>query len=78
MSALLDKAFKKIREELPEYEQDLLAEQLIRLLEIEDAQWDALLDPASVEASQKFGALLKRAREHFEAGRTEILDLKKL
>lgn len=77
MSALLDKAIKKIREELPEYEQDFLAERLIHLLEVEDAQWDALLDPAS-ESSRKFGILLKRAREHYEAGRTEILDLKKL
>jgi hypothetical protein len=78
MSALLDKAFRKISEELPEPEQDLLAERLIHLLEVEDAQWDALLDPASDLASQKFDALINKARAHFEAGRTEILDLKKL
>jgi hypothetical protein len=78
MSKLLAQAFKKISEELPEYEQDLLAERLIHLLGAEDSHWDALLDPASAVASQKFSALLKRAREHFEAGRTEILDLKKL
>ncbi len=77
MSALLAKAFKKISEELPESEQDLLAERLIHLLEEEDAQWDALLNPSSV-GSAKFGALIRKAREHFEAGRTEILDLKKL
>ncbi|MGD0119120.1 MAG: hypothetical protein ABSD30_13715 [Candidatus Binatus sp.] len=78
MSALLAKAFKKISEELPEYEQDLLAERLLHLLEVEDAQWDVLLDPGSSQASRKFDALVDKAREHFEAGRTEILDLKKL
>ena len=78
MSALLKKAFKKISEELPEYEQDLLAERLIHLLEAEDAKWDVLLNPDSPQASGKFDALVDRAREHFEAGRTEILDLKKL
>ena len=75
MSELLAKAFKKISEELPEYEQDLLAERLIQLLEVEDAQWDAALSDIT---SSKFPDLVSRAREHFEAGRTEILDLKKL
>jgi hypothetical protein len=75
MSELLAKAFKKISEELPEYEQDLLAERLIRLLEVEEAQWDAALSDLT---SSKFPALVEKAREHFEAGRTEILDLKKL
>jgi hypothetical protein len=78
MRPLLAKAFKKISEELPEYEQDFLAERLIQLLETEDKQWDSLFDPASTEASQKFATLQKRARAHFEAGRTEVLDLKKL
>jgi hypothetical protein len=51
---------------------------LIQLLETEDAKWDALFDPASAEASQKFATLQKRARAHFEAACTEVLDLKKL
>ena len=76
MSELLAKAFKKISEELPEDEQDLLAERLLRFLEDEDAQWDATL--SSPANSGKLNKLLNRAREHFEAGRTEPLDLKKL
>jgi DNA phosphorothioation-dependent restriction protein DptG len=76
MSELLAKAFKKISEELPEDEQDLLAERLLRFLEEEEAQWDATLgSPANAE---KLNKLVSKAREHFEGGRTEPLDLKKL
>ena len=76
MSELLAKVFKKISEELPEDEQDLLAQRLLNFLEDEDAQWDATL--SSPANSEKLNKLVSKAREHFEGGRTEPLDLKKL
>jgi DNA phosphorothioation-dependent restriction protein DptG len=76
MSDLLARAFKKISEELPEDEQDLLAQRLLHLLEDEDANWEATL--SSPANSDKLTKLVSKAREHFEGGRTEPLDLKKL
>ncbi|HEV2170461.1 MAG TPA: hypothetical protein VGR40_05915 [Candidatus Binatus sp.] len=76
MSELLAKAFKKISEELPEDEQDLLAERLLHFLEDEDSKWEATL--SSSANSEKLTKLVSKAREHFEGGRTEPLDLKKL
>jgi hypothetical protein len=75
MNKRLEEAFRKLSEELPEDRQELLADHLLRLLEIEDAEWDAALCNF---ADSKFPALVEEARRHYQAGSTKVLDLKKL
>ena len=74
MTELLAKAFKKVSEELPEYEQDAFAEWLLQLIENDEREWDALF-AASADKVEK---LADRALAEFSEGRTEILDLAKL
>jgi hypothetical protein len=72
MTKLLEKAFKKAQE-LPEVEQNRVAEWLMSELE-EDAKWDASF-AASGDALAKLAA--EALAEH-RAGLTEPLDLEKL
>jgi hypothetical protein len=74
MTQLLKRAFDKISEELPEFEQDKIAQALIDLVERDDAEWDALL----AKNPYKLRGMADRALEDYLAGRTKILDLKKL
>jgi hypothetical protein len=74
MTQLLKRAFDKISEELPESEQDRIAQALIDLVERDDAEWDALL----AKNPDKLRKMADRALEDYLAGRTTLLDLKKL
>ncbi len=74
MTQLLKKAFDKISQELPEHEQDRIAHVLIDLIEHDDAEWDALL----AKSPDKLQELADQALADYMAGRTTILDFKKL
>jgi hypothetical protein len=74
MTELLAKAFKKVSEELPEYEQDAFAEWLLKLIEDDEREWDALF----ARSADKLEILADKALAEFSEGRTEILDLAKL
>ena len=74
MTALLKKAFDKISKELPEDEQDQIAQFLVRLIEDDDAKWDAVL----AKSPDKLRKLADRALETYLSGRTSILDIEKL
>jgi hypothetical protein len=72
---LLKRAFEKAAAELPDYEQDDLAERLLKLLESDnDARWDALF----AQSPDKLDRLAQRALEDWEAGRATPLDPEKL
>jgi hypothetical protein len=74
MTELLAKAFKKVSEELPEYEQDAFAEWLLKLIEDDERERDALF----ATSADKLEILADKALAEFSEGRTEILDLAKL
>jgi hypothetical protein len=74
MSDLLAKAFKKISEELPESEQDLFAEWLLKLIENDEREWDTLF----ATSADKLEILADKALAEYSEGRTEILDLAKI
>ena len=74
MTQLLKKAFDKISDELPEHEQDRIGQALLDLIERDDAEWDALL----AKNPEKLKEMADRALEDYLAGRTTVLDLKKL
>jgi hypothetical protein len=74
MTELLAKAFKKVSEELPEYEQDAFAEWLLQVIENDEREWDALF----ATSAEKLEKLADRALTAYSEGRTEILDLGKL
>jgi len=74
MSDRLAAAFKKIAEQLPEYEQDALADRLLKLIESDERDWDALFE-SSADQLEK---LADRALAEHSAGRAEVLDPKKL
>lgn len=74
MTELLAKAFKKISEELPELEQDTLAQWLLRLIEDDEHQWDAQF----TASAEKLETLANKALTEYVEGRTEVLDLAKL
>lgn len=74
MRELLEKAFKKISEVLPEYEQDAFAERLLRLLESDEDQWDAEFGASA----DKLEILANQALTEYAAGRTEVLDIAKI
>ena len=74
MTHLLRKAFERISDELPEHEQDRIGQALIDLIERDDAEWDALL----AKAPDKLQKMADQALEDYLAGRTTVLDLKKL
>ena len=74
MTELLEKAFKKISEELPEFEQDALAQWLLKLIEDDERQWDAQF----AASAEKLEALADKALTEYAEGRTEALDPAKL
>jgi hypothetical protein len=74
MTELLAKAFKKVSEELPEYEQDAFAEWLLQTIENDEREWDALF----ARSADKLEKLADKALAEYAEGRTEILDLAKL
>jgi hypothetical protein len=74
VTALLKKAFDRISEELPDDEQDQIAQFLVRLIEDDDAKWDAVL----AKSPDKLRELADRAFETYLAGRTSKLDIEKL
>ncbi len=63
MTQLLERAVTEILQ-LPEAQQDEIAERL--LLELEDAKWDALL--ARPEAKAKLREMAAKARANYDAG----------
>jgi len=74
MTHLLKKAFDRISEELPDDEQDRIGQALIDLVERDDAEWDALL----AKNPEKLKKMADRALQDYLAGRTTVMDLKKL
>jgi hypothetical protein len=75
MTDLLKRAFEKMGAELSDYEQDDLAQRLIKLLESDDERrWDALF----AQSGDQLDRLAERARGHIKAGRVTILDPEKL
>ena len=74
MTKLLAKVFKKVSEELPEYEQDAFAEWLLKLIENDERQWDAQF----AASADKLEKLADKALTEYAEGRTEVLDLTKL
>jgi hypothetical protein len=74
MTELLAKAFKKISEELPEFEQDAFAQWLLRLIEDDEHQWEAQFNASA----EKLEMLANRALTEYAEGHTEVLDPAKL
>ena len=74
MTELLAKVFKKVSEELPEYEQDAFAQWLLKLTEDDESLWDAQF----AESADKLEKLADKALMEYAKGRTEVLDLAKL
>lgn len=74
MSELLAKVFKRVSEELPEYEQDAFAEWLLQLIENDERLWDAQF----ASSADKLETLADRALVEYAEGRTEALDPAKL
>lgn len=72
-TALLRKAFEKAAE-LPEHEQDAIAEDLIEAIECDTRRWGA----AFAHTPEKLEKIAQRARAEYLAGRTEPLDPDKL
>ncbi|MDO8433832.1 MAG: hypothetical protein Q7S58_15635 [Candidatus Binatus sp.] len=70
MSERLAAAFKRIAEQLPEYEQDALADRLLKLIESDERDWDLLFE-SSADQLEK---LADRALAEYSAGRAEVLD----
>jgi hypothetical protein len=75
MTALLKKAFEKASEELPDYEQDILAQRLIDAIDSEEAKWDAALNDSSTD---RLATLVNEALAEIREGRAEPLDPDKL
>jgi hypothetical protein len=74
MTELLAKVFKKVSEELPEYEQDAFAQWLLKLIEDDEHQWDAQFGGSA----DKLEKLADKALTEYAEGRTEVLDITKL
>jgi hypothetical protein len=74
MSDLLRKAFEKMESELPEFEQDAIARYFLALLESDERDWEAQFR-ASTDKLEK---LAEKVLAQYEAGETELLDLKRL
>jgi hypothetical protein len=70
---LLKRAFAEAAEKLPDYEQDALAEWLLKAIAA-DAEWDELL----AKSEDKLARLADRALEAYKRGDVEPLDHKKL
>lgn len=73
ITELLKRAFQKAAE-LPECEQDALAESLIQAIESDARSWDAAFE-SSVE---KLDKLAEQALADYRAGRAKPLDPEKL
>ena len=74
MTELLKKAFDRISEELPDYEQDAIAQQLVRLMEDDERQWNAAL----AKSPDKLRKMADRALDTHRSGRSLMLDVEKL
>jgi hypothetical protein len=74
MTELLEKAFKKISEEMPEFEQDAFAQWLLKLIEDDERLWDAQF----AASADKLEILANRALNEYAAGRIDTLDPAKL
>jgi len=74
MTELLKKAVKRISDELSGREQDQIAEYLLRLIDEDDAQWDA----AFAKSPEKLRRLADKALKAHRSGRTTVLDVEKL
>ena len=68
---LLKKAFSEAAEKLPDFEQDALADWVLKMIAA-DAEWDAPL------SEDKLGRLADRALDAYKRGDVELLDPKKL
>jgi hypothetical protein len=74
VTKLLKKAVERISAELSASEQDRIAKRLIRLMDEDDAAWDAVL----AKSPKKLRRLADEALEEHRSGRTELLDIEKL
>jgi hypothetical protein len=74
MTKLLKKAVERISVELSSSEHDQIAKHLIRLIDDEDAAWDAVF----TKSPKKLRRLADEALEEHRSGRTELLDIEKL
>jgi hypothetical protein len=74
VTKLLKKAVERISTELSASEQDRIAKHLIRLIDDEDAAWDAVF----AKSPKKLRRLADEALEEHRSGRTELLDIEKL
>lgn len=74
MTALLRQAFEKLAAELPEHEQDAIANRLLDVIEDDERRWDK----AFAETPEKAQRLADEALRAFHAGLTEPLDHDKL
>jgi hypothetical protein len=70
MTDPLKRAFEKAAKELPEIEQDMLAQQLLAMLESDEKRWDE----AFAHSGDKLDQLAQRARDHLSVGRVKPLD----
>jgi hypothetical protein len=67
MTKLPKRAFEKAAKELPDNEQDMIAQQLLNLLESDERRWDE----AFAHSGEKLDQLAQRARDHLRAGRVK-------
>ena len=74
MTELLRKAFEKLSEGLPDYEQDRIGRLLLDALEKDEQRWSA----SFVQSQSKLERLANQALEAFHVGHTEPLDPEKL
>ncbi len=73
MSKRLAEVLKKISKQLLEYEQDALADRLLKVI-VDGHDWDSLF----ASSADQLEKLADRALGEYSAGRTEVLDPKKL
>jgi hypothetical protein len=74
VTKLLKKAVERISTELSASEQDRVAKHLIRLIDEEDAAWDAVF----AKSPKKLRRLADEALGEHRSGGTELLDIEKL
>jgi hypothetical protein len=74
VTELLKKAVDRISGELSDTEQDQIAEYLLRLIDEDEAQWEAAL----AKSPDKLRKLADDALAAHRSGRTAILDIEKL
>jgi hypothetical protein len=76
MTPLFKKAFERASEELHDYEQDILAQWLLDVIESEERRWDTALNNPS--DNNPLNKLVNEALADIREGRTEPLDPNKL